>query len=580
VLCNDDYSIYYGWDYSPHVVAAFQREFGGMPPRERPQLPAPGRVPDDHPWLRWFRWTLTNVDAAFNRAETAAATETKPDVRIGPIPGAMQIPLVDLNQPAQYPPYSFGPKGFNLIASYYYNTFWQPVMTASFWMEIGSMGNRMLPQWNMPDALGTTGYTRNNFFHYMLGGVDGLAYYKFAARSEAAWKELQQLGGIVRRIGPLQAALRPAARDVALLNSFTTGCFDPEHTLKQTYVYHNLMQAHYDVTVVAEEEVASDFVRDHRALVLSHVRWLSASVYDAVARFAENGGLVILDATVPFDVPRARRIAVDLGTGEEATGPAGRLDVPRTPGLDDYGKAVRVRAIAEHLERHIRARLICDDIRLVSARFIASDVPCTWFVNAHDGQEFMYARERAGAGHPGARTPEKIAALEAWELEQMEAGPYEVKVSMPTQQGIPYDLVSMSRIAVQRVDGSDQFTLSMPRFGGTLVAWMPCVIEGVNLESPAVAHPGERVAFAATCVSSALSGDGQQTMTPGVVPFEVALRGPDGKRHPPSGVHTMIDGAMSVQWTPARNDPPGTWTVTVRELLSGLRAERTIELAP
>ena len=88
------------------------------------------------------------------------------------------------------------------------------------------------------------------------------------------------------------------------------------------------------------------------------------------------------------------------------------------------------------------------------------------------------------------------------------------------------------------------------------------------------------MAFAATCVSSALSGDGQQTMTPGVVPFEVALRGPDGKRHPPSGVHTMIDGAMSVQWTPARNDPPGTWTVTVRELLSGLRAERTIELAP
>jgi hypothetical protein len=579
-LCNDDYSIYYGWDYSPHVVTAFQRAVGRLPPRERPLLPAPGRVPDDHPWLQWFQWTLVNVDGGFNLAEAAAAAEVRPDVRLGPIPGAMQIPLVDLKEPAQYPPYNFGPNGFNLVASYYYNTFWQPIMTASFWMEVGRMGNRALPQWNMPDALGTAGYTRNNFFHYMLGGVSGLAYYKYADRSSATWEEMRGLGGTVRRIGPLQATLQPAARDIALLNSFSTGCFDPEHTLKQTYAYHNLMQAHYDVTVVAEEEIGSALVRKHRALVLSQVRWLRAAAFDAVARHAAEGGLVILDATVPFDVPGAKRIGVDLATGDVP--PEGKewIAAPRTAGLDDYGRPERIRAVAGHVATHVPVRMRCDDIRLVAARFTAADIPCTWFVNAQDGEEFMYSRERAGAGHPGARTPEKIASLEAWERDRMEAGPFEVDVVVPRQPGVPYDLVAMSRVEVEEVADGYRLALKMARFGGALVAWLPFAIRQVRLESPDEVRRGARVAFEAVC--QGVDGDAGEVLrrTPGITPIELVLRDPAGRRHPPSGVHAMRDGTLVIEWTPARNDPPGLWTVAIRELFSGKRAERSIVLAP
>ena len=194
---------------TPHVLAAFKADTGRDPPRTMELPPAFGAIPDDNPWLQWFQWTLVHVDGACNKAETQGATKTRPNVRIGPIPGGMQIPLVSLGQPAQYPPYSFGVNGFNLICSYYYNTYWQPVLTDTFWMEIGRMGNRSLPEWNMPDVFMTAGYTRNNFFHYLAGGVQGLAYFTYSQRTDSVWPEIGRLGKVVHRIGPVQARAGP-----------------------------------------------------------------------------------------------------------------------------------------------------------------------------------------------------------------------------------------------------------------------------------------------------------------------------------------------------------------------------------
>jgi hypothetical protein len=576
VLCNDDYSIYYGWDYSPTVVAAFQREKGRPAPRQRPAPPPPGRVADDDAWLEWFRWTLENVDGGLNRALTVAATSSRPDVRIGPIPGAMQIPFVSLTEPAQYPPYHFGPNGFNLVASYYYNTFWQPVMTTSFWMEVGRMGNRTLPQWNMPDVLGTAGYTRNNLYHYLLGGVDGLAYYRYSYRTESAWEEIRRQGRVIRRIGPVQSALEARPRDIALLNSFTCGCFDPAHTLNQTYAYHNLMQAHYDVSVVLEEEVDTDFVRDHSALVLTRIRWLSSSAYDAIAKHAEKGGLVILDASVPFDIPGARRLTIDLSTGIE--GEIASHEPPRTPGLDDYGRPERVRAVARQVSRFLRPCFECDDIRLVAARFAAFGYPHTWFVNALDGEEFSFCRAHAGAGYPGSRTPEKIAALNQWEKAVMDKGPFQTTVHLPTQTGTPYDLVSMSRVPLKRSENTVELSLSMDRFGGALVTWLPAEIQSVRLAAPPRASLGETVAFTATCAFVSPGTADREAATSRPMPFELVLRDPDGRNQPPSGIHMANDGVLSIEWTPARNDATGMWTVAVRELFSGLRASGVIEV--
>jgi len=566
VLCNDDYSVNYGWDYAPHVLDAFRRDTGREAPRTRPEPPPPGALPDDHPWLQWFEWTLRNVDGGFNRAETAAATAARSDVRIGPIPGAMQIPLVSLWEPAQYPPYSFGADGFNLVASYYYNTFWQPVLTTTFWMEAGAMGNRDLPQLNMPDALGSAGYTRNNFYHALLGGVRGLAYFSYRHRSAAAWGELQRLGDVVERIGPVQAALGPATRDVALVNSLATGCFDPQHALDQTYAYHNLMQAHYDVRLVCEEELTRGAEVGARALVLTRVKWLRQSAYDALCRHAAGGGLVLLDASVPFDLPGAKRIAIDLATG--APGPVGAV---RGPGLADYGLRDRIEAIRAAVSVHLPPTLACADVRLVWGRFATNGVSYAWFVNALDGAEFGKCRAWAGAGHPGARTPEKLAELGAWEQAQMEAGPYEVEVSLPRRDGVPVDLVAMRPVPCTVRDDTSTLTLRMDRFGGCLVAWLAAPARTLTLAAPAAVRPADRATFTVTVRGRAADG-GAEVAERGVIPWVFTLRDPGGQEHPLSGVRALNDGAATVEWTPARNDVEGVWTVEAAELATGARA--------
>ena len=121
VLCNDDFSIYYGWDFSPQVVQRFQEQTGLDAPTQKEDPPF-GVVDDQHPWLRWFEFTLKEVCGAMNRAETRGVTEARPDARLGPIPGGMQIPYIQMWEAQQYPPLNFGPNGFNLLCCYYYNT--------------------------------------------------------------------------------------------------------------------------------------------------------------------------------------------------------------------------------------------------------------------------------------------------------------------------------------------------------------------------------------------------------------------------------------------------------------------------
>lgn len=575
VLCNDDFSVYYGWDYSQHVLDEFERSTGRRAPRGRPQPPEPGVIPDDDPWLEWFAWTLRNVCAEFNRVETLGATSARPDVRLGPIPGAMQIPLVSLWEPAQYPPYSFGPGGFNLISSYYYNTFWQPVMTTSFWMEVGFMGNRDLEQINMPDAMNTAGYTRNNFYHYLLGGVRGLAYFTYRHRSESAWRELTRLGEIVRRIGPVQAALRPATRDVALLNSLSTSCYEPEHTLSQTFAYHNLMQAHYDVRMTCEEELIRGGPLGARTLVLTGVKWLRRSALEAISAYAAAGTPVIVDASVPLEVPGAHRIDIDLGTGERPPA-SGR----RSPGLADYGSRERVKAVREALDPLVGPGFECADPRLVSARFEAAGVPYTWFVNAHDGEEFTRCRELGGAGHPGARTPEKIEMLVDWEEAQARAGPFEATISEVAPRGVPYDLVAMSRIPVERDGDRSSMTVRMERFGGSLVAWFPAPLRAVAVRTRPPSDGDGEVVFTVSCVAGEGREASDEVPARGVIPYEFDLRDPEGAPHALSSVRVLRDGSDEVRWTPARNDPAGTWTVGVRELASGLTASGTFVVHP
>jgi hypothetical protein len=247
-----------------------------------------------------------------------------------------------------------------------------------------------------------------------------------------------------------------------------------------------------------------------------------------------------------------------------AKGPRGSA-----PGIADYGDPERIAAVQQALSPYVRPKFDCPDLRLVANRFEAGGVPYTWFVNAHTGKEYMFCRQRMGAGHPGAGTPEKVAELIAWEKSEMAAGPFSAVVTMDSLPGVPYDLILGRQIAVQTGNGRRSFTVTMDRFGGSLVAFYPEAIDHVSIRSPATARPLEEVTVT-------VEVHGRRGVIPGAVPVEVTLRDPAGKTSVLSGVRATDGGALLFTWTPAVNDPKGKWTIEATELAGGKTANSRI----
>jgi hypothetical protein len=392
----------------------------------------------------------------------------------------------------------------------------------------------------------------------------------YSARSESSWTEIKHLGQVLHRIGVVQTAIKPAHRDIGMLNSFTSECFDPGHTLIQVYGYHNLMQGHFSVEMVDEDEILEGRAGQYKAILLYDVKYLRQSVYDALAKHAANGGLVLLDTSVPFDIPGAKRLGVDIGMGNQRTLPFPAAGAHlSTPGINDYGYADRIALIQKEVSQYVKPQFESSDIHLVASPFAAEGVPYTWFVNAQDKTEYQFSRPLAND-----RSAKNLKTVLDSENAEEAKGPYQSTVEYDSLPGIPYDLIAGKKLAVTKTtEGHFSVPLSMDRFGGTLVAWYPSEITGVKLAAPSTARANEPVHVVATVLA-------RDQPLAGVVPVEFIWRDPSGKQSIMSGVRAAKNGRATFDWTPAVNDPAGSWTLEARELASGKKAESTIALNP
>ena len=570
VLTNDDYSsLHYGVDYGKHNLDRFKAMTGHDAPTERPER-EPGIVPDDDPWVQWCLFTLKHVSGGWNQMQKEAVTSVRNDIRIGPIPGGMQIPMIHMWPAGQYPPLNFGEWGHNLVACYYYNSFWQPVTTNTCWIECGRMNNRDLPTWLMPDLMRPlTSYTRNNLFHLLAGGVRGLSYFTHDSRTREAWAEMQRVTPMIWRIAPVQKRIQPNGRRIALLHSVTTDIFRQGNWLMLPYAYANLIQSHYDVDIICEEEVLDGICKKYDAVLLYRTLYLRQSVHDALVSQAKDGARIYLDSSVPLDIPGATRLGVDLGMRTLAS-----KDLPpagahlANPGPQDYGYHDRIRAVGQALREYIQPPFECDDERLVAHPFEYDGVKYVWYVNALSGEEYRMCQNRLMALRTAAAKQEVVD----WEKRELRQHPtFEAKVRYHEVPGVPYDLGRGERLDTSADKDGTSVTLSMDRFGGTLIAFYPTPIEQVTIACPTRAKPMQAVKVEVTVV-------GKSGPMPGTVPVEIELLDPNGDRSPLSRIIGTEEGKCTFQWTPAVNDPAGQWTITARECASSKQAITMIVL--
>lgn len=556
VITNDDFSTKTGWDFSPHMTSLFKEQTGHEAPAARPAKPLPGIVPDDDPWREWFLFSYLEGNGKITHFQQEALESERPGTPMMVIPGGMCIPLVVPFNASQYPPLNFGKHGPSVIGSYYYNGYWQPQATVAYWMEAGRMGNRGLDVWTMPDCYisGGVAYVRNNLFHSLAAGVDGLVYFRYEERREPQWRELKHLSPVIRAIGPVQKLLQPSDRRVALLLSVTTLCYDDQHAIQLAYAYHNLSQAGYSVDIVSEEEMAAGLASQYRAVVLSGVQWLSRSAADGLEAFAGKGGKVLRDTSVRLDLPGSTALGVDLNANRAT-----------------YGDAAKIQAIRAAMAKSVEPNMVANPPDVTISTFQAGGTPCAWFVNIQTGEEYRHCVSRAVASSGGkAGTLEGMRELWAWEEEATRKGPFRSTVRLPGRSPeVAYDLVGQRRLTWDK----DGLHLEMERFGGSLVAFVEAPIDSIAISSPKPPVRGREV-----LIEASLKVAGGATLD-ATLPVRFELFGPDGKPWFGNRFVASVNGIARLSWTPALNDPAGTWTLRVTQTAAGVEAITSMELA-
>ena len=582
VDCNDDFSMYYGHDFSevakrtfkektgldvpiPAEIAKLGQNLGDWGTINRPK----GVVPDNDPWLQYSVFCTKDVGGGYNKALTEACVKAVPGIKVGPVPGNMQLPLWCHGQ---YPPHQFGANGFNLLMYYYYLCYWQPLIGNLYWDEIARMGNRGLELWSVPDCYNydEPTYHANTFFLHLAGGCQGLSYYTYTEAKPGAWKELGRLGGtVVRPLGPFLGKLRPAPTSAGWLLPYTQWAHSWLYPTTAVYPFANLMGAHLDVQPTCEEEVLSGHAKGYGAILLWHVEWLRESVVRALEEHVARGGVVLADATTTVPIQGAIRLPVDLAMGDGKSNPDDKDPRFGGPGIRDYLHPDRVATIRKALEPYVKPWVDCDDPTLVARRHQYGGVNYLWLVNVHTREEYEYLRDRIAAGARPAN-PEQ-AKEEAFRYLAERAGKrFTARVTIPSGKWVAYDVLRGRRIPLEKAGGRLAFTADMERLGGTLVALYPAAVAKVLVQAPARMKRG-----AGAALKVSVLGAGGKPLA-GTQPLQVEVLTPAGAWSEVTGAHATDAGVWTTQMKPAVNDPAGRWRVRVRELSSGTLGEAAV----
>jgi len=580
---NDDFSIRYGLDYSPLPRSQF-REKTGLEAPVPPEIKALGArvdhvgrikcpsgvVPENDPWLLWHTFITRDVGGGYNRAIVEAAQKVLPGIRVGPVPGGMQWPLWC---PGQYPPHDFGAAGFNCLWYYYYLNYWQPLVGALYWDEVARIGNRDLPLWVTAGLYGANEptYYRNKFYLHLAGGVQGFNYFTYVDGEQRprGMDEVGRLGrGVVRPYYPLLGRLRPRRRRVGLLLPYTHAIHESDYPLAALYAYANLLSAHVDVEPTCEEEAIAGELKRYRAVLLYRVKWLRQKAFDALVKYAQDGGLVLADASTELTIPGAKRLAVDLamGAGEgKSSGPGARQF--GYPGIHDYCIADRVRAIREAVAAHVRTEIDSPSIHLVLREAQAEGVRYLWLVNLHTHEDYEYLRPRLGAGarpsNPKLAQQEAVAYLDA--LDRQAGGAFTATVSVP-KGCVAYDVLKGQEIPVRDAGDRGEITATMSHLGGQLVALYPTRITAVRIAAPETVSRGS-----VASIRVEVLGEGGRAM-PGCQPIALELAHGGNVFSEWTGSYLAMRGVVEVPVRPAANHPAGPWEIRAKELSSGRSA--------
>lgn len=556
-VTNDDYSQWFGLDYNTFATEGFFARYGIDAPRpsalgdssdlSRVPPPPPGIVPDDDPWLLLNRYWCEDIhgDTA-QQLSHAMAENTDGLGKVGQIAGGMQIPVMFAST-GQYPPYSMGDAGYSLLSFYYYNRLWQPPLAHLWWLEVARMGHRSSEQWIMPDA----GYEGENasalYDHFgwlmLAGGATGIEYFNDDSMTPGGIAAMTKFGHLSKEFGMLLGKLVPTRKNVGMLVPFEQLVYRPSSAYELVYPFMNLLQAKVDVEPVSPDELDAVNIHAYEAILVVQTSWLKTSTAALLATYAQNGGKLILDApsAQALDIPGAIILHVPLNDSS-------------------LTQQARVAQVRDSLGGIVAPPIDADDPQVTLRRFEASGTPYV-YVNHQltDAEYSMYRQtsfqddafaERLGYGQDVISTP----------------------IVRPNDRRIPFDVFAHRFLPLDVDHGRMEFVVSIPKWHGRLVAFLPERPRRIQCLVPRRTTPGARTSMRIRVL-------GQHGEVDTLFPLHVTVTDPRGQTSKEYSQRLLAHhglAALTIEF--ANNDLPGRWTITVRDALTQLEGHASIEL--
>jgi hypothetical protein len=557
---------------SAHTVSAqlraYQSAFGAD--RIPHRAVKPGDAAAEARWQQWGRWKTSFLEAAWK------------DARFGV--GQVRPDLISATQ-SQY--------AWNAYADgYYFNAARSlPVLSGHggyddgpgsyfyppYHHEFGRMRQLNKPNWYLPDWGNTAHDELYRLEQYLcfMNNLQGLAKSPdpvmnnpYSAASSPSVLETNKLG---LRLGTIFNTMPPTRDAVAVLYPLSQ-CLDAEikSGMKDDYlgggltrgrllsVYFAGKMARIPLTPVVEEDVLDGSVAaDYKAIVLTNVNYLEPKVVAVLENYAAKGGLVLMTDDCQTRIKGAKHVgaaALDL-TGEiERVWAAGQQQKSmqmRAAGL--FFRATRPLAAAlqaKLIEAGIRPIAQCDNEEVVISRQAQGDIEYCFAVNASwDQQEGTWLSIKPAAATLG------LAADGRPVYDAVRGGPVVEFKDKPV--------------------GSFRFGAGEMR----VFARTARPIGGVQVQTPLVSKDFTLDAAPISVAIDATLVDVANVKLAGAAPLQIRVVDPLGSLR--YDLYRATDmGALRLSLPLAANDPAGTWTVSVKELLDNHARSATFVYKP
>ena len=439
-------------------------------------------------------------------------------------------------------------------------------MTQVIWYRTGTTGDvpedeSKRAQWekDKPDAKFVTiapDHMREAFWSKISRPIRGIMYHGYTSLVEVKGNthgyrftnpETQQVlteltRDVVRPLGPTLLQVPDRKADVGILQSFSSQMYAGRGSWGWSHLWdadvHLVLQyAQLQPRILYEETVVRDGLEGLKVLVMANCDVLPESVAKKVLAFQHSGGLIVGD----------ERLAPGI-TPDILIRSYKRINKP-----DEDKAALKARAA------DLRTEL--DDFYERYGDSSNPDVVVRF--RQHGSTDYLFAlndKRTFGdyVGHHG-----KV----------MEKGlPNEARLSVQRKKGYVYDLVAHKRVRNFRRDGALSIDMSFGPGDGHLLMITNAPISSVKIDKiPATARGSKSPLNIQVASSFGRSLEG-------VIPIELKVVDPEGRPAEPSGYYGALNGNLNLDLSLAKNDLPGKWKISVRELASGKSKEATFEV--